>query len=160
MALKQAESKDQISIGLQIGKVPMPKTCIDSDLGHGRKLAPLSAARLIQESGRSSHYWISTEDVPTKEGFYIDNKDGTFKEVSKNDFYIKYDWSDRLHVSEEAAAKAAKGDGPLALVVWGIGGFSSRLIVYSVNKPGFKAPVASVPQASIEEVAQQTVRKE
>ncbi len=159
------KSKVQTSTGLQMGEKYVPQSKINIELGPQRKLANLSEARSIKEAG---WYWISAEGTQIKEGVwkglpketgnYKDNKDGTFTKIPKNAKLP--DRSKCLCVSDQAAAKAAALEGPLALIIRPAGFGLWRLLVVSDSGDGNIARVASVPQASIEEVAQQAVRKE
>ncbi len=131
-----------------------------------REFASLSDARVITEP---DYYWIAAkskevaprevkpingwesyegrtfEGVPSIPGDFKDNKDGTFTQLRS---HTDAAWEDRVYVSEQAAAKAAKGEGPLGLFVGrGAVFYYRRLDVYSGDWAGVVARVASVPQA-------------
>ncbi len=152
--MTRAAQRKNDATALQIGKVYVAKTDISSKLGEGRALAPIAVARSIKESG---WYWISAEGVPKKSGYYMDNTDGAFDkslekgfiEVTRGVFYSdKCDWAARLYVDPKAAAKASKGEGPIALDVRRAGyGYISRLSVYLSDGAGVGARVTSVPLA-------------
>ena len=161
MAIRTSEREYADAGRLQIGKTTVDITVTGRELGTERKLAPLSEAKSIQKEGI---YWISAEGVPKKDGFYIDNTDGTVKglsekgfvKVSEEDFYNKYEWSVRIYVSPEAAAKASRGKEPLALIVSGEDLNYSRLYVRALDRAGIIARVVSVPQAKEGSVEAQT----
>ena len=92
---------------------------------------------------QSGRYWISSKNVPKSNGYYRDNKDGTFTKVANR---TDVDCQDRLHVSAQAAAKvAADEECPLLLIVRGVGFESdSRLDVVLIEWTDDDARVAYV----------------
>lgn len=129
------------AMGLQAGMKPVPKTGIESELGPDRRLANLHEATSITERGR---YWIDGSTVAsgvTIPGYYRDNGDGTFTKVASE---ADVEPADSLYVSDGAAAKASKGEGPLLLIVWTSDHLGRRLVTGSDMWISL-ARVASVP---------------
>lgn len=122
-----------------------------SSMKLGRTFASLLQASSIHDE--DGWYWISDKGI-TKEGYFIDNRDGYFKEfkekgfieVARSEYYSKYEWTRRLYVSKEAAESASKGKVPLALHIWEGDYTLSRLVVDSGFTPESVARVVSTTQ--------------
>jgi len=140
MRTKTVSQRD-IAAEPHVGERYVNRARIESELMPGRRLASLPEARSITEKG---WYWISAEGVPTKEGYYRDNKDGTFTKLNANEKIPE--WFDRVYVSKDAAAQASRGEGPLAVCVWESVFASGRLDVVSSDRPDDVARIASMPQ--------------
>ena len=155
--------------GLHVGNGPVTQREISRILGKEMELASLPVARSIQKRGC---YWIGTEGVPTKEGFFIDNTDGAFKnlpkgfvEILEEELHHKYKdcWSAHVYVSPEAAYQASRGEGPLHLGVRDDTDASTkrcRLVVLGGGDEVSIGRVVSMPKAGLKEAAQRAVRKE
>ena len=158
--VRTASARPREAAGLRSGSRYVTKLEISDELGSGRELASLSHARTIRNGG---WYWISPESekirrsvfkgMPTEKGYYKDNHDGTFTKVAHR---TDVKWDDRLYVTQQAAANAAKGEGPLTLLVGNADLKNSRMIALTSGKTGYigyRALVASVPQAKAGEIA-------
>jgi hypothetical protein len=149
MALQKTGATERT--GLEIGQKEATRAEAMANMRPGMAFASLGQARRIRAIGL---YWISAESkrigegtyrgVPAVTGYYRDNGDGTFTSVLHKNTER---WSDLLHVSYEAAERAASGDGPVAL---GVGRYnSSRLTVSSLTTDwpgGSKAKAVYVKQ--------------
>ena len=144
MKTKTAPQRN-IPAELRIGERYVTQTSIESELGSDRRLATFSEASPITVKG---WYWISAKDVPKKEGYYRDNKDGTFTKVNANDKMP--DWSERFYVSTEAAIQASKGKGPLVMCVWTNVLASGRLDILSSDSSNDVARMTSMPLTEAE----------
>lgn len=110
---------------LIIGARPVRKADISQWLSAHRRLAELSETTHIPIK---DYFWISHKEVtsiasPGHE-FYINNINGMHKELETGivkvlmaDFYDKYNWWNRVYISNQAIDKALRGDGPLCLHV-------------------------------------------
>ncbi len=161
------DAQGRVAQGLEIGQKYVTESGARSTMETGRDFASLSHARVITDSG---WYWISASSieaeprevrpvngsptykgrtfvgVPSIPGEFKDNKDGTFTKLNHPS---DISWKDRVHVSEQAAAKAAKGEGLLLLGVGHGYVYSSGLDVHSCDWPDGEALVASMPQAQV-----------